>query len=243
MRLLVVGAGAMGQWFAESVATSDDAVAFVDTDPATAESAADAVGGRALTPPVEESFDLVCVSVPMPAAAAVVDEYAGRATTALCDVTGSMREPIDAMRAAAPDRERMSLHPLFAPENAPGNLAVVTDADGPISETIRERLAARGNDLVETTPGEHDEAMETVQASAHTAVLAFALAADDVPDAFQTPVSAGLFDLVEQVTGGEARVYADVQAAFDGADDVAAAARAIADADDETFVELYEELQ
>jgi prephenate dehydrogenase len=74
MRLLVVGAGAMGQWFAESVATSDDAVAFVDTNPATAESAADAVGGRALTPPVEESFDLVCVSVPMPAAAAGVAE-------------------------------------------------------------------------------------------------------------------------------------------------------------------------
>ncbi|PSP92906.1 prephenate dehydrogenase [Halobacteriales archaeon QS_4_62_28] len=243
MRLLVVGAGAMGQWFAESVATGDDDVSFVDTDRATAQNAAAAVGGRALTPPVEEPFDLVCLAVPMPAVAAVVEEYADCATTAICDVTGSMREPVDAMRAAAPDRERMSLHPLFAPENAPGNLAVVTDVDGPISETIRERLATRDNDLVETTPAEHDEAMETVQASAHTAVLAFALAADDVPDAFQTPVSASLFDLVEQVTDGEARVYADIQAAFDGADDVAAAAQEIADADDETFVELYEERQ
>jgi len=82
-----------------------------------------------------------------------------------------------------------------------------------------------------------------VQASAHTAVLAFALAAEDVPDAFQTPISEDLFELVEQVTGGEARVYADIQAAFDGADDVAEAARRIADADDERFAELYEDLK
>jgi len=243
MKILVVGAGAMGRWFGESVATSDDDLAFADTDPGAAESAAEAVGGRALTPPVEKTFDLVCLAVPLPAAAAVIEEYAATAETAICDVTGSMRGPIDAMRTYAPDAERLSLHPLFSPENAPGNLAVVTDADGPISETIRERLAARGNDLVETTPAEHDEAMETVQASAHTAVLAFALAAEDVPDAFQTPISEGLFDLVGQVTDGEARVYADIQAAFDGADEVAEAARRIADADDETFAELYEDLR
>lgn len=243
MRVLVVGAGAMGQWFAESVATSDDEVTFVDTDESTANAAATATGGRALTPPVEERFDLVCIAVPLPAAAAVIEEYADTATGAICDVTGSMAGPIEAMRAHASDTERMSLHPLFAPENAPGNLAVVTDADGPHSETVRDRLAEHGNDLVETTPAEHDEAMETVQARAHTAVLSFALAAEEVPDAFQTPISEALFDLVEQVTNGEARVYADIQTAFEGADDVAAAARRIADADDETFTQLYEDLQ
>jgi prephenate dehydrogenase len=243
MRILVVGAGAMGRWFASSVATSGDEVAFVDADAETAAQAAAAFDGRALEPPVTETFDLVCIAVPLPAAATVVEQYADATTGAICDVTGSMRDPIDAMRAHAPDVERISLHPLFAPANAPGNLAVVTDADGPIAERIRERLAHRGNDLVETTPAEHDEAMETVQARAHTAVLAFALAAEDVPDAFQTPISEGLFDLVEQVIDGEARVYADIQAAFDGADDVAEAARQIAEADDERFTELYEELR
>jgi len=243
MEVLVVGAGAMGQWFAESVATDDDEITFVDTDEDAAGAGADRVGGRALTPPVDEAFDLVCLAVPLPAAGAVIEEYASVATGAICDVTGSMRGPIDAMGTHAPAIERMSLHPLFAPENAPGNVAVVTDADGPISETVRDRLADRGNALVETTPAEHDEAMETVQAGAHTAVLAFAMAAEEVPEAFQTPISEGLFDLVEQVTGGEARVYADIQAAFDGAEDVADAARQIAEADDATFTELYEELQ
>ncbi len=68
------------------------------------------------------------------------------------------------------------------------------------------------------------------------------MAAADVPDRFQTPISAGLFDLVEQVTGGDPRVYADIQDAFDGADAVADAARQIADADADTFERLYEQL-
>ncbi len=242
MRVLVVGAGAMGRWFAESVASDDDSVAFADADPDAARAAVADVGGRVLDSTDDERFDLVCVAVPMPAAADVVAEYAPRAERAVCDVTGSMRDPVAAMREHAPERERMSLHPLFAPERAPGNVAVVTDAGGDVTGTVRERLAAAGNEVVETTPEEHDEAMETVQASAHTAVLAFALAADDVPDHFQTPVSAGLFDLVDQVTEGEGRVYADIQAAFDGADDVARAASDVADADAERFVELYERL-
>jgi prephenate dehydrogenase len=82
--------------------------------------------------------------------------------------------------------------------------------------------------------------METVQAKTHAAVLAFGLAADPVPEAFQTPISTVLFDLVEQVTGGDPRVYADIQAAFDGADDVVAAAEEIAAADDRQFRTLYD---
>ncbi|MCU4799388.1 prephenate dehydrogenase/arogenate dehydrogenase family protein [Halobacteria archaeon HArc-gm2] len=242
MKLLVVGAGAMGRWFAERVATADDQVGFADTDPDAARAAVDAVGGRVVDPAAEEPFGVVCVAVPMPAARDAIEAYAPRAERAICDVTGSMRDPMAAMREYAPDCERLSLHPLFAPERAPGNVAVVTDNGGEVSETVRERLTAGGNDVVETTPEEHDEAMETVQARAHTAVLAFAAAAEDVPDHFQTPISAGLFDLVEQTTGGEGRVYADIQAAFDGADDVAAAAAEIADADADRFVDFYDRL-
>jgi prephenate dehydrogenase len=242
MKLLVVGAGTMGRWFAASVASAGDEVGFADTDPDAAREAVEDVGGRVVDPDGEESFDVVCVAVPMPAAPDAIERYAARARQAVCDVTGSMRDPIAAMRDSASERERMSLHPLFAPERAPGNVAVVTDEGGEVTERIQQRLTDAGNDVVETTPEEHDDAMETVQARAHTAVLAFALAAESVPDHFQTPVSAGLFDLVEQMTGGEARVYADVQSAFDGAEDVAAAASELADADTERFLELYEDL-
>ncbi|WP_247008913.1 prephenate dehydrogenase/arogenate dehydrogenase family protein [Halorientalis litorea] len=244
MNVLVVGAGAMGRWFARTLATNttgEVAVAFADADPDAAGAAADTEWGRAVPLDTDETFDAVCVAVPMPAAADAIETHADRATRAVLDVTGSAAGPVTAMRTHAPDCERVSLHPLFAPENAPGNVAVVVDEPGPVTDDVRAALAAAGNHCFETTPAEHDRAMETVQSRAHAAILAFGLAARDVPDAFQTPVSDALFDLVEQVGGGDPRVYADIQATFDGADDVAAAARDIAAADTETFADLYRE--
>lgn len=239
MDVLVVGAGAMGRWFAEAVADVAD-VAVADVDPSAAQAAADTTGGRPVPLGGDERFDAVCFAVPIPTVAGAVEEQAHRAERALLDVTGVMAGPIEAMARAGPERERVSLHPLFAPENAPGSVAVLSDAPGPVTDDLRAALAARGNDLFETTAEEHDTAMESVQAAAHAAVLAYGLAAEEVREEFHTPVSAALVDLVDQVTSGEPRVYADIQGAFDGATAVADAAERIASADHEAFERLYE---
>lgn len=244
MDVLVVGAGDVGRWFArvlDESAAEPVSLAFADADDATAEAAATELDGTTVAAPDEARHDLVCVAVPIPAAAGAIERWAAAATDAVVDVTGTMEAPVAAMREHAGGLERTSLHPLFAPANEPGNVAVVSDAEGPTVEAVLSALAERGNDLYETTPEEHDRAMSTVQARTHAAILAFGLAAEPVPEELQTPVSAHLFDLVEQVAGGEPRVYADVQAAFEGADDVAAAARRLADADGPTFERLYED--
>ncbi len=244
MDVLVVGAGAMGRWIGRALQSDADeeiALSFADADVGAAEDAAAALDGTVVSEPKGATPDVVIVAVPIPAAADAIQTWGPRARTAVVDVTGTMRDPIEAMKAHALEREQMSLHPLFAPENEPGNVAVVTERDGPAAATIRDALASRGNTLYETTRTEHDEAMETVQASAHAAILAFALTAESVPEELHTPVSADLSAIADQVTSGEARVYADIQAAFDGADDVATAARRIADADGQAFTALYEE--
>ncbi|WP_435174563.1 prephenate dehydrogenase [Halorussus sp. AFM4] len=261
MKLLVVGAGEMGRWFGGVAAaelgddsgseadTDTDAdfdtdgvdLAFADRDPDVAEAAAREVGGRAVPTATDERFDAVCVAVPISAATDAIERHAPRAERAMLDVTGQMAAPVEAMAAAAPDRERASLHPLFAAANAPGNVAVVTDEPGPVTDRLFEALEAAGNRLVETTPAEHDEAMETVQAGAHAAVLAFALAADDVPAGLTTPVFEALRDVADQVTGNAPSVYAEIQSTFGGADDVAEAAARLADADGEQFEALYRE--
>jgi prephenate dehydrogenase len=238
MDVLVVGAGAMGRWFA-SVAADVGDVALADVDPAAAEAAAETVGGRAVPLDGGGTFDVVCVAVPIPAAADAVERQAGRAERALLDVTGVMAPAVTAMRAAAPDRERVSLHPLFAPDAEPGSVAVVADAPGPVTDEVRAAVAARGNDTFETTVEDHDAAMESVQAAAHAAVLAYGLATEDVREEFHTPVSEQLEALLARVSGGEPRVYADVQAAFDGAEAVAAAAGDVAAADHDAFERLY----
>lgn len=247
MRILVVGAGAMGRWFADAVADGHPDypdIAFADADSSAAATAAESVqSARSVALDTNDRFDVVCIAVPIPVATEAIATHAERATRALVDVTGVATEPIAAMREHAPDLERLSLHPLFAPENAPGNVAAVVDEAGPTTDDVRAALAARGNTVFETTADEHDTAMETVQAQTHAAVLSFGLAAADVPDEFQTPISEELFALVEQVTGGDPRVYADIQSAFEGADDVAAAAEELAAADSTRFEELYQQVK
>lgn len=260
MRVLVVGAGAMGRWFARSV---DADVAFTDLDVAAAREAAATVGADALAPEVfqmdpdtraqsnvdaQTQFDAVCFAVPISSVAPAIEQYAEHASHALLDVSGIMTGPLETMREQAPDCERVSLHPLFAPENAPGNVAVVADERGPTVESLLADLRARDNSLFETTAAEHDEAMETVQARAHTAVLAFGLAAKDVPEEFHTPISESLTELVEAVAGGNPGVYREIQQSFEGAADVASAADRLATAaerattdDSELFDQLYRE--
>lgn len=239
MDVLIVGAGAMGRWFGEVVG-GDGRVAFVDREEEVAREAAETVGGRAVPEETAERFDLVCFAVPIPAVERAIELYAPLSDRAIADVSGVMGAPVAAMEAHAPEREHVSLHPLFSPENAPGNVPIVAD-DGSAARWVRERLREAGNTVVETTPEEHDAAMETVQTKAHAAILAFALAADEVPEGFETPVSRELDDLVETVTGGNPQVYADIQSTFPGADEVAEAAIDVAEADREDFEALYRE--
>ena len=242
MNILVVGAGAMGRWLGQALledAPTAVSVAFTDETAAAATAAADALDARAVATDTEERFDAVCIAVPIPAVTDAINQYADRARDAIFDVSGTMAAPVESMREHAPDRERLSLHPLFAPANEPGNVPVVVGNAGRVTNLVRATLSERGNELFETTATEHDEAMETVQARTHAAVLSYALAADDVDERFHTPISAELQELARAVTAGDARVYSDIQAAFDGADDVAEAARRIADADPEAFERLY----
>ena len=248
----------MGRWFARSVAPVVDRVAFADSDRATARDAAetfpdrvaaDDLGRAETSPPATvdagegAGYDAVCVAVPISVVADAITEYGPRAERAVLDVSGVMEPALDALRTAAPAAERASLHPLFAPANEPGNCAAVVDEAGPVVRAFRDALAERGNHVFDTTAGEHDRAMGTVQARVHAAVLAFGLAAEEVPEEFHTPVSEPLAALVENVTGGNPSVYAEIQAAFDGADAVAAAGRRVADAaeDREAFADLYAE--
>ncbi|GAA0301670.1 prephenate dehydrogenase/arogenate dehydrogenase family protein [Halarchaeum salinum] len=246
MDVLVVGAGEMGRWFAAAV-TPD--VAFADADRARAEAAADALGARARAVPLDttESFGIVCLAVPMRVASAAIAEHAGTAQQAVVDVTGSMRAPLDAMAAAAPARERVSFHPLFGGDAAPGTVAVSTAASGPATDGLRRDIEAAGNDLVDVEPDEHDDAMRTIQGRTHAAILAFALAADaaeaDVPDELATPVYERLDALAERVLDGTPRVYADIQATFDGARDIAAAAERLANTDPDDYDALYDDVR
>ena len=245
MDVLVVGAGEIGRWVADTLTSADaptDArVAFTDRDRAVASDAAAHRDAEAVSTDADTTHDVVCLSVPMSAVPAAVETYAPRATEAIVDVSGEMTDSVAAMRDHAPDLARASYHPLFAPPRVPGNVAVIVDEPGSSVAAITAAIEAGGNEVFETSAAEHDRAMETVQAGAHAAVLAWRLAADPVREEFHTPVSAALGSVADTVTEGSPAVYAEIQRAFDGADAVAAAATELADADASEFAALYEQ--
>ena len=236
METLVVGAGEMGRWFARATGWSPT---FADVDPEAADVAARELGGDTAPIDGDDRFDVVCIAVPIPAVREAVEAHSHRADRAIVDVTGIMEPALEAMADNASGLERASLHPLFSAANAPGTVALAVGREGSTIDALRRALVESGNDLLECTADEHDEAMETIQGAAHAAVLAYGLAAQDVPTGFHTPVSDGLDDLVRQVTDGDPRVYADIQQAYDGASAVAEAAQHIGAADREEFRELY----
>lgn len=236
MNVLVVGAGEMGRWLGESL---DASVAYADREKAAAEDAAASTGSRAVCLDTTERFEAVCLAVPISAVEEAIAAHAGRATHAVLDVAGVMEPAVAAMRAHAPDHERVSLHPLFGGDYAPGRIAVAPDAAGPVTDQIRTGLCDRGNELFVTSPEEHDRSMATVQARVHAAILAFGLASDPVREEFHTPISKQFTELLERVTSGNPHVYAEIQSAFAGADDVADAATRIAEADKAAFETLY----
>lgn len=239
MDVLIVGAGAVGRWVGQ---TLDATVAFADVDRSTAESAAAEVGdARTADLDGTDTHDVVAVAVPMRAAESVIREQAPRATGAVIDFTGSMAGPLAAMKDAAEDLERVSFHPLFAPEHAPGRIAKSLGRGGPLVDRITRAFVSAGNTIVPVEAEVHDEAMATVQGRVHAAILAFGLAADPVPAELATPVYEDLQALRERVTSGPPGVYADIQATFDGTEEVAAAVEQLAAADREEFEELYED--
>lgn len=240
MESLIVGAGAVGRWVATIL---EGSVAFADVDREAAEAAAADLGDRGIATSLDgpKSYDLVVIAVPMRFATESIREHASRATTAIVDLTGSMQDPLEAMARHAPDLERASLHPLFAPEHAPGRVALSVGSRGPTVDRLQERLESAGNTVVTVEPGTHDEAMRTIQGRAHAAIIAFGLAADDVPEELATPVYEQLQALRERVTSGSPGVYADIQAAFDGAEDITDAADRLARADRAEFESLYDD--
>ncbi len=240
MQLLIVGAGEMGRWFAAQ--SGADTVAFADRVPETARQAAATLDVASAVPlDTEKTFDVVCLAVPMPAVPEAIEANAEKATRAVVDVAGEMRDSVSALESHAEGRECASFHPLFSASNAPGNVPIVIVRDGPTIERLRSALGLAGNEVFETTVATHDRAMKTVQTKAHTAVLAYALAADDVDPRFHTTVSEPLSELATTITGNVPEVYKEIQARFDGGESVAAAAARLAAADAEIFTELYEE--
>ncbi len=121
--------------------------------------------------------DLVLVSVPIEKTGAVVEKISPHLpeTALLADLTSVKKEPIAAM-CRCHKGPVLGIHPLFGPTTTSldKQIIVVTPGRDPAaSHWLVEQLGLWGAVLVQSTPQEHDEIMEIVQALRHFATFCF----------------------------------------------------------------------
>ena len=165
-RVLVIGgAGQMGALFADLFTKSGYEVRILteqDWDHA---------------PSLCRNIDLALVSVPIEKTLQVIEKITPLLPpgAVLADLTSVKKEPVAKMLSAHKGPV-LGVHPLFGPTLSclDKQIIVVTPGrDGTACEWFTEQLSLWGAVIVESTPGEHDEIMEIVQALRHFATFCF----------------------------------------------------------------------
>ena len=172
---IIGGKGAMGRCMAQMFSDLGHAVMIADLD-------------TQLTPEVAAAAaDVVLISVPIDVTEEVIRRVGPlvRPGALLMDVTSIKATPVAAMLAAS-RASVVGTHPLFGPtvHSLQGQRIALTPGRGDEwLAWLRTMLHARGLEMVETTPEEHDRAMAVVQVLVHfsTEVTGKALADLGIP--------------------------------------------------------------
>ena len=207
--VLVGGAGAVGGMFAKLLTASGIAVDVVDPS----------VDGRTVADVDPSAADMVMLAVPERVAlAALPGVSAAMRPDALLVDTLSVKGRIAAI---APDRQMVSLNPMFAPSlgMAGRPVAAVVLGDGPAARELLAHVETWGGRVVRTDADTHDKLTAAAQVLTHAAVLGFghALAAMNLDitqlSAIAPPPHTTMLALLARITSGTPEVYWDVQAA------------------------------
>ncbi|ARP73030.1 hypothetical protein LK07_28230 [Streptomyces pluripotens] len=235
--VVVGGAGAVGQLFAERLLASGAAVTIVDPV-APGKTPDGAVVGTGtgehatwmrgditamdfrLAAEIGHA-DLIVLAVPEPVAIAAVHEICEelRPDALLVDTLSVKQSMAAALRARAPGVQAVGLNPMFAPslgfEGRPVAAVVVTE--GQRTGDLLTLVESWGATVVRVDAQRHDRLAASVQALVHAAVLGFglALAELDVPAAdvraAAPPPANTLLALLARIASGTPEVYWDVQ--------------------------------
>jgi chorismate mutase / prephenate dehydrogenase len=163
--LIIGGAGQMGAMFASLFEKSGYRVRILT------ESDWDAA------PRLCDGIDLALVSVPIEKTVAVIERIAPLlpARTLLADLTSVKSDPMAAMGRSHAGPV-LGLHPLFGPTTTSLDKQIIVHTPGRDPDAghwLLEQLGLWGAILVQSTPREHDEIMEIVQALRHFATFCF----------------------------------------------------------------------
>lgn len=172
---VIGGHGQMGRCMADLFADLGQAVLIADVE-------------TKLTPQeAAANADVVIVSVPIDVTVDVIRAIGPhvRDDALLADVTSIKAAPVDAMLEHS-SASVVGTHPLFGPtvHSLQGQRVAFTPARGEAwTDWLRQVFTARGMNIIDTTPQQHDQAMSIVQVLTHftTEVAGLAMSKLNVP--------------------------------------------------------------
>jgi chorismate mutase/prephenate dehydrogenase len=252
--LIIGGAGKMGAWFAQFLASQDYAVEVADPQKSAFPYPRIADWHESML-----DHDIIIVATPMKTAGALLAELAERRPRGLVMDIGSLKSPLRAglAKLAAAGCRVTSIHPMFGPDTRllSGRHVIFCDVGAPgATAEARALFAPTMAEQIEMSLDEHDRLIAFVLGLSHALNLVFftALAGSGELVPRLMKLSSTTFDAQMQVAALVARdnphLYFDIQSlndyghvALEALTEAANRVRALVEAKDETgFVELME---
>lgn len=223
MDFAVIGAGAMGRWFAGFGKERGWNVTLSDIDPERAEEVAGELGVDVAGSNEEaaEGAELVLVSVPIKETPGVVEDVSDSLEEGalLFDITSVKEGVVEKMEELDLDSELASIHPLFGPGAGKlegKNMIAVPVRAGDRYRELIGTFSDLGANLVEMGAGDHDRLMAVTQSLTHFTLLSYFSALDsmdriDEAEELQTPMFQNLLGLTKAFLMEEPGLCGDIQ--------------------------------
>lgn len=223
MKVAIIGAGAMGKWFASFAKQNLGEVTVADINTARSKKVAKEVGvkaGKTCEKAVAQA-DVAIIAVPIEKTPEVVKSMskAMRAGSLLIDVASVKSDVVQAMNELDVDLELVSIHPLFGPGSTTlkgKNFAAVPVKPGKLYDQFKNRLTKLGASITEMGAEEHDRVMAISQCLTHFVLLSYFSALKSMKETklaekLSTPMFSTLLELAKAALAGNPDLYGEIQ--------------------------------
>jgi prephenate dehydrogenase len=223
MKVAIIGAGAMGKWFASFAKQNLGEVTVADINVARSKKVAKEVGVKAeetCEGAVAQS-DVAIIAVPIEKTPEVVKSMARamRAGSLLMDVASVKSDVVHAMNELDVDLELVSIHPLFGPGSTilkGKDFVAVPVKPGKRYSHFKNRLTKLGASITEMEAEKHDRVMAISQCLTHFVLLSYISALRSMKEMklaekLSTPMFSTLLELAKAALAGSPDLYGEIQ--------------------------------
>lgn len=223
MRTAIIGAGAMGKWFAEFSEDLGWDTVIADIDDGKARQVSEELGIESTVSNAEaaQGSDIVLISVPIKETPQVMEELAPvlGEKSLLVDIASVKEAAVDKMKELDAKCELASIHPLFGPgaKSLKGkNVISVPIRTDKTYDNFKETLSKFGANIKEMDANNHDRLMSITQSLTHFTLLTYLKALKSMnrseeAKAFQTPISKKLQELSKAFLHEDPKLCGDIQ--------------------------------